>query len=304
MRKLSNIIYSIQIVNSFIKKFDNVKNLIFGKENKLSYLSYVDAKKYIRSKKIKKLENWVEYTSKKDFPIQLPKDPRAFYKQEWESWNKWLNSNISVDNLTYDIFDENEWYIYNYLDSNDFINCFKYQMKKFLNYKEAKLFVHSLNLTSIQEWEIYRTKPGFPTNIPKSPQIFYTFIYQTLTITGDKQKMKSLNNWSNWNDWLGLKIKTKPIQQKIQNKSTKNNESNSIENFSKNSRNKLLKIVHDAQKKYPNDSLYFSQLNSTISDYFDKSKKIISSHNLNENDIRKRAKNFEKHIKDKLKLYK
>ena len=91
---------------------------------------------------------------------------------------------------------------------------------------------------------------------------------------------------------------------KIQNKSTKNNESNSIENFSKNSRNKLLKIVHDAQKKYPNDSLYFSQLNSTISDYFDKSKKIISSHNLNENDIRKRAKNFEKHIKDKLKLYK
>ena len=116
--------------------------------------------------------------------------------------------------------------------------------------------------------------------------------------------MKSLNNWSNWNDWLGLKIKTKPIQQKIQNKSTKNNESNSIENFSKNSRNKLLKIVHDAQKKYPNDSLYFSQLNSTISDYFDKSKKIISSHNLNENDIRKRAKNFEKHIKDKLKLYK
>ena len=109
---------------------------------------------------------------------------------------------------------------------------------------------------------------------------------------------------NNWNDWLGLKIKTKSIQQNIKNKSTKNNESNSIENFSKNSRNKLLKIVHDAQKKYPNDSLYFSQLNSTISDYFDKSKKIISSHNLNENDIRKRAKNFEKHIKDKLKLYK
>ena len=134
--------------------------------------------------------------------------------------------------------------------------------------------------------------------------IFYTFIYQTLTITGDKQKKKTLSNWSNWNDWLGLKIKTKSIQQNIKNKSTKNNESNSIENFSKNSRNKLLKIVHDAQKKYPNDSLYFSQLNSTINDYFDKSKKIISSHNLNENDIRKRAKNFEKHIKDKLKLYK
>ena len=125
-----------------------------------------------------------------------------------------------------------------------------------------------------------------------------------MTITGDKQKKKTLSNWSNWNDWLGLKIKTKSIQQNIKNKSTKNNESNSIENFSKNSRNKLLKIVHDAQKKYPNDSLYFSQLNSTISDYFDKSKKIISSHNLNENDIRKRAKNFEKHIKDKLKLYK
>ncbi|MCT7481262.1 hypothetical protein [Aliarcobacter cryaerophilus] len=116
--------------------------------------------------------------------------------------------------------------------------------------------------------------------------------------------MKSWSNWSNWNDWLGLKIKTKPIQQKIQNKSTKNNESNSIENFFNNSRNKLLKIVQESQRKYPNDSLYFSQLNSTVNDYFDKSKKIISSQNLNENNIRERVENFEKHIKDKLKLYK
>ena len=62
--------------------------------------------------------------------------------------------------------------------------------------------------------------------------------------------------------------------------------------------------MEELQGKYPSDSLYFSQPNLTINDYFDKSKKIISSHNVNENDIRKRAKNFEKHIKDKLKLYK
>ncbi|MCT7545157.1 DEAD/DEAH box helicase [Aliarcobacter cryaerophilus] len=299
--KIYNIIHSIQIVNSFIKKFDNVKNLIFGRENKIFYLTYVDAKKYIKSKNIKKLENWVEYTYINDFPIQIPKEPKEFYKQEWECWNTWLNSNIAIDNLTYDVFDEKEWQIYNYLDTNEFIYCFKYQFEKFLDYKEAKLFVHSLNLTSIEEWEAYKIKPDFPTNIPKSPNIYYSLISILSEKLGFKQEIKS---WSNWNDWLGLDIKTKSIQQNIKNKSTKNNESNSIENFSKNSRNKLLKIVHDAQKKYPNDSLYFSQLNSTISDYFDKSKKIISSHNLNENDIRKRAKNFEKHIKDKLKLYK
>ena len=152
-------------------------------------------------------------------------------------------------------------------------------MKKFLNYKEAKLFVHSLNLTSIQEWEIYRTKPDFPANIPKSPQIFYTFIYQTLTITGDKQKKKTLSNWSNWNDWLGLKIKTKSIQQNIKNKSTKNNESNSIENFSKNSfvtaeeticymlpRDIFIKILHENTelKKYFFQSIS-EKLNNSVS---------------------------------------
>ena len=50
--------------------------------------------------------------------------------------------------------------------------------------------------------------------------------------------------------------------------------------------------MEELQGKYPSDSLYFSQPNLTINDYFDKSKKIISSHNLNENDIRKRAKNL------------
>jgi hypothetical protein len=58
--------------------------------------------------------------------------------------------------------------------------------KKFRPFKEARQFVHSLNLNNIEEWLTYAKSPHMPSDIPTYP---------------DKPYKK--NGWINWADWLG-----------------------------------------------------------------------------------------------------
>lgn len=311
IKSLYNIIHSIEIVDNFIKNFDNVKTLIFGKENKVSYLPYLDAKEYIKKTKIKKLEDWIEYKSKDDFPIEIPKEPYKIYKKEWEGWNKWLSSNKAIDNITYDIFDKKGLVIYNYLDADDTLKCFQYQIQKFLKYEKAKLFIHNLNLKSIKDWEEYKANSNFPANIPKSPDIYYTALAVIMNEFADKKEIKY---WTNWNDWLGLSGDVKCSSKKIENKSIKNEKTNSakqyknnsVKDFLQNTKKDLLKKVEFALNSYSSDKLYLSQLKSNINDFFNKTENLISSDNSNDKniEIRKKIENFEIYMEGKLKLYK
>ena len=78
---------------------------------------------------------------------------------------------------------------YNHKNSSKNILSVIFQGKSYLSYEEARSKVRSLSLKSPHEWKrhcyIHRTPYGVPTN----PDIVYR-----------------KNGWTNYRDWLGVKV--------------------------------------------------------------------------------------------------
>ena len=55
-----------------------------------------------------------------------------------------------------------------------------------MNFKDAKLFVRTLNLKKYSDWLLYTSQDHFPENLPSNPQLVY-----------------KNNGWTSWGDWLG-----------------------------------------------------------------------------------------------------
>jgi superfamily II DNA or RNA helicase len=210
-----NLFYTIRFIlniNEFLKKF-NVEVLIFGKENKISYISYQKAKNFIRNLELKKLENWYAYSIDSNFHIEIPNNPNIIYNEQWESWDKWLDSKKSINKKTFDTFDNNEWMISDYLDSEDYVEYLRYQMDRYLPYEKAKKFIQSLNLKSFHEWEEYKKNSTFPNNIPKLPREYY----HTLSLLSEKLiPSKKIQMWEDWNSWLGIKREKIKVKNNVQ----------------------------------------------------------------------------------------
>jgi hypothetical protein len=122
------------------------------RENK--YLEYFEAKKLVHTLGIKSSSDWIKFTHSIDFPNSLPKDPYKVYEHKWENWDEWLG--------------------------------------KYLNWHEAKQYVHQLKITSISKWNKFTKSELFPSNIPKNPKLKYQ----------DK-------GWKDWGDWLGTNLPEK-----------------------------------------------------------------------------------------------
>lgn len=160
----------------------NWEDWLLGSTNKIygEWRIFDEAKRFIKQLGIKNTLDWKKYCKgelegfdKK--PDDIPTAPDYVYKNfGWINYADWLGT----DNIRKSI-NINVW----------------------LSYKEAKKFVHFLNLKNYEEWLSYINDemtdlPLKPTNIPKSPN----FVYKN-------------EGWINWNDWLGLKT----FNQKIVN---------------------------------------------------------------------------------------
>ena len=193
-------------------------------DNKKIFINFVDARKYARNLKLTKKESWNEHCKSTSFPINIPKKPNEKYKNNgWSGWGDWLGTDsIATFNRTYKSFDEAREYIrsLNLSNQNDWRNLIKsgklpidipsapntvYKDKGwislgdwigtgkianknlfFLDFKDARNFVHKLNLKNRSEWNDYCKSTNKPSNIPNSPQTTY------------KNK-----GWKNVGDWLG-----------------------------------------------------------------------------------------------------
>jgi hypothetical protein len=95
---------------------------------------------------------WKKFQNSKDFPINLPKSPDNVYKDKgWTSWPDFLG----------------------------------YDKQEFYTYEEARKLVHSFNLKSQNEWNLFCKSSEFDAKIPKSPKTVYK------------------KYWKNMGDWLG-----------------------------------------------------------------------------------------------------
>ena len=102
--------------------------------------SYEEARKFAHTLNLKKMSEWVKYSFKPDFPKNLPKHPREYYKNS--GW----------------------------IDAYDFLGV----EKEFLSYDKAKIFAHKLKLKHAIKWtETIRKMKNFPSNIPKAPKSYY-----------------------------------------------------------------------------------------------------------------------------------
>jgi superfamily II DNA or RNA helicase len=128
--------------------------------HKISFRSFLEARKFVHTLKLKSNAEWRQYSKSHKRPKDIPGNPARVYKNEgWKGFGDWLgNGTISNQN------------------------------KVFLNYPDAKKYVHKLKLLTQKDWNEYCRKNTKPTNIPRSPAGVY------------KNK-----GWVSWQDFLGKK---------------------------------------------------------------------------------------------------
>jgi len=179
------------------------------------FRSYIKAKAFVKSLKLKNHYQWKDYTRSKNFPSDLPTQPNRTYKkhfislgdflgtgktpyknkykdfiklkkfaqklkiktiQEWK--NKSKNFPISIPKAPWSVFKNNGW-----KSTKDFLN----NEKRFFSYNEAKKYVKKLNIKSSNEWRKYFKKNAVPYYLSSRPDSYY-----------EKKKQ-----WKGWGDFLG-----------------------------------------------------------------------------------------------------
>jgi hypothetical protein len=134
----------------------------FSPHAKSNFLSFEEARTFVRNLNLKNQKGWNNYCKSKNSHQNIPNSPEDAYKNDgWISLSDWLGTN----NL-----------------------CGSELKKQFLSFKEARNFVHSLNLKGTKYWKIYCKSGKKPINIPSGPSIAYKD-----------------SGWVSWCDWIGVK---------------------------------------------------------------------------------------------------
>ena len=111
-----------------------------------SFLNFKEAKKIVHKLNLKSNDDWKKWW-KENKPANIPHSPSNTYKNKgWLSMGDWLGH----DNLS---------------------NFDKHNMV--LSFKDAKDFVHKLNLKTWSEWYKYRKSGNKPHNLPAIPERTY-----------------------------------------------------------------------------------------------------------------------------------
>jgi len=122
-------------------------------------------------------------------PLDIPTDPKRVYEDNgWIDMSDWLSTERKRRTTHGEVDDT--W----------------------LSYEDAKEYVHSLKLSSYDEWKAYidnriENLPLRPMDLPKSPQ----YVYKN-------------DGWTNWSDWLGNTIDEVAEQKHIIHEKNSNKE--------------------------------------------------------------------------------
>ena len=122
----------------------------------MKYLSFPEARSFVRRLGLKSSKEWRKYCISGKRPSIIPTSPDKKYGKEWVSWGDWLGTeNISTHKIKY----------------REFI--------------QAKKYVRSLGITTIDGWKLYCKSGKKPHDIPSKPYRVYK------------------KEWRKWFDWLG-----------------------------------------------------------------------------------------------------
>jgi len=143
-----------------------------GRPRNENYLSFDEAREFVRSELLPSRGKFFEWWDRNK-PKAIPRFPYRVYP-EWISWNDFLGTNNKF---------------------NDKIGT------KWRSIEEACVWVHTLKVSSFNEWMEYCRTHELPEDIPARPDLVY-------------------DGWRSWNHWLGNRpveaIEAKMDPQKIQ----------------------------------------------------------------------------------------
>ncbi len=114
-----------------------------GKPKKERYKPFNEARKFVRSLKLKNQGEWAEYCKSEKKPDDIPYHPDRNYK-EWKGMGDWLGTG--------------------YIASQD---------RKYRSYNEARKFVRSLKFKNFEQWKEYTKSGKKPDDIPANPYQTY-----------------------------------------------------------------------------------------------------------------------------------
>jgi hypothetical protein len=185
------------------------------------FMEFEDAREFIRNQNLQSREEYLKYLNSVSAAKDIPKYPNQAYKNNgWISWGDWLGTGRIADNLKeYKSFEEARIFARelklltrkswedlaskNKLPSDipkvpqhvykskgwkgfaDFLGLAGVRglSSNFLEFQEARDFVHRLGLKNWTQWRLYKE---LPPSIPRNAAVVY------------KNK-----GWVNWGDWLG-----------------------------------------------------------------------------------------------------
>jgi len=121
------------------------------RDRRKQYLSYEEAKKFIKKLKLKSRQEWRQYSKSNKRPSFIPTTPEKIYKNDWVSMGDWLGTE----------------YVSNLIKSQNW-----------LPWKEAKIEYRKLakkfGIKKRDDWRIFIKTHEFPKRLPKDPVAVYS----------------------------------------------------------------------------------------------------------------------------------
>ena len=190
----------------------------------MSFRSFEDARKWVRSLKLKSQSEWREFTKKLNFPNDIPKRPeQTFRNKGWKGYSDWVGNGRTqylletTGRLSFE--ESREWaqslglkglkdwwafckagkrppeipasphtaYIHQgWKGYGDWLGTKRTRRTKFTSFEEARKYAHSLLLDNPHQWKIHAKSSNLHKNIPKDPDVHY----------------RKSDEWKGWKDWL------------------------------------------------------------------------------------------------------
>jgi superfamily II DNA or RNA helicase len=193
-----------------------------GKSN---WRSFEEARDFVRSLKLANQKEWFDWKKTQAKPLDIPADPYKVYKDKgWMGMGDWLGTErIANQNRVYRSFEEarafarnlqlnsgKEWLswakagkIPDDIPTNPLQYYSKHgkstswgdwlgtgrvanQKRMHRSFEEARIFVHTLQLSDIEKWKDWAKTEARPEDIPSTPNEVY-----------------ASKGWTDWGDWLG-----------------------------------------------------------------------------------------------------
>jgi superfamily II DNA or RNA helicase len=151
--------FGLEVFSDYISENELAKELqikLWDKLAKYNWMPFSKAREFTHQLFLESKEDWTKYKKSGKIPSDIPSNPNLTYKDDgWLSWEDWLGKRKGFDG-------------------------------EYMPFKEAIIFIHSLNLKSQKDWKEYCKSDDFLYNMPKTPQ-----------------KVYKNDGWLSWADWLG-----------------------------------------------------------------------------------------------------